>query len=111
MAKLTIKQKLFDILNIVGSEDKEWKKKDLVKILDNIRGVYPYCQYQYSFDDGTKRHKPGYLRSPSKSCPYYLERVRRGVYRVVNDSEIGNLDAYAKLGCWVHEFFNSQINN
>lgn len=81
MTKLTIKQRLFDLLNTIDP-DREWTKKELVKYLDIIRGVNEYCQYQYSFEEGNGFHKPGYLRIPSKTCPYFLEKVRRGVYRV-----------------------------
>lgn len=75
----TIKQRLFDLLNTIDP-DREWTKKELVKYLDIIRGAKPGCRYTFSFNEGN-----GYLRVSSKYCPYFLERVRRGVYRVMEE--------------------------
>ena len=77
----TIKSRLFALL--LASNKPTFTKKELKQYLDVIRGtVGGSCSYSLSFTSGNDWHRAGYLRVPSRNCPYYLESVSRGVYKV-----------------------------
>lgn len=80
----TIKSRLFALLLLINKDT--YTKKELKQYLDIIRNtVGSDCTYSCSFFSGNRWAKPGYLRTPSKKCPYYLEPVSRGVYKVVKE--------------------------
>jgi len=82
----TIKERLFAMLSELG--DIIYTKAEIKCCLDIIRNdVGGSCQYTYSLYAGNRWTRPGYLRRPSKYCPYYLESVRRGVYKVCKMQE------------------------
>lgn len=82
----TIKEQLFAMLSELGDiiYTKAEIKQCLDIILDDVGGT---CQYTHSLNAGNGRPRPGFLRRPSKNCPYYLESVRRGVYKVCKMQE------------------------
>ena len=82
----TIKERLFAMLSELN--DVIYTKAEIKCCLDIIRNdVGGTCQYTHSLYSGNRWTRPGYLRRPSKNCPYYLDSVRRGVYKVCKMQE------------------------
>ena len=82
----TIKERLFAMLSELN--DVIYTKAEIKCCLDIIRNdVGGTCHYSHSLYSGNRWTRPGYLRRPSKNCPYYLDSVRRGVYKVCKMQE------------------------